>query len=168
MSLPLITGRHASGDPSMRPRLDYATFRKLAPAIDAGLLGSGRDAESAGLEPRLIELVKVRASQLNGCAHCIHVHVAKAVAAGERHERLHLLDAWRESPGFSQRERAALAWCEALTLVSEGHVPDEAHAAALAAFSEAELAGLTSAIVTINAWNRISIAYRFPPPGVTG
>jgi AhpD family alkylhydroperoxidase len=109
----------------------------------------------------------VRASQLNGCAHCIHVHVAKAIAAGERHERLHLLDAWREAPVFDARERAALAWCEALTRITAGHVPDEVHAAARAAFSEAELAGLTSAIVAINAWNRISIAYRFLPP-VTG
>jgi AhpD family alkylhydroperoxidase len=151
----------------MRPRLDYPTFRTLAPAIDAGLLGSGRDAEAAGLDARLVELVKVRASQLNGCAHCIHVHVAKAIAAGERHERLHLLVAWREAPGFSARERAALAWCEALTLVTEGHVPDEAHTAARACFSEAELAALTSAIVAINAWNRIAIAYRFPPPVAT-
>jgi AhpD family alkylhydroperoxidase len=148
----------------MRPRLDYPTFRRLAPAIDAGLLASGRDAEAAGLEPRLVELVKVRASQLNGCAHCIHVHVAKAIAAGERYERLHLLGAWREAPLFDARERAALEWCEALTLVTEGHVPDAVHAAVRERFSEAELAGLTSAIVAINAWNRISIAYRFLPP----
>lgn len=147
-------------------RLDYAAFRKLAPAIDKGLYAGAADA--AGLEPRLVELVKVRASQLNGCAHCIHVHVGKAVAAGESHARLHLLDAWREAQVYSDRERAALAWCEALTLVAESHVPDAVYAEAKAEFGDAELAALTSAIVAINAWNRISIAYRFLPPVETG
>lgn len=146
----------------MQSRLDYATFRKLAPAIDKGLYAGAADA--VPLDPRLVELVKVRASQLNGCAHCIHVHAGKAVAAGESHARLLLLDAWREAQVFSDRERAALAWCEALTLVTEGHVPDEVYAEAQAAFGDAGLAALTSAIVAINAWNRISIAYRFLPP----
>lgn len=146
----------------MRSRLDYAQFRKLAPATDKGLFATAAD--MGGLDTRLVELVKVRASQINGCAHCIHVHAGKAVAAGESHARLLLLDAWREAQVFSERERAALAWCEALTLVTEGHVPDAVYAEAQAVFGDAELAALTSAIVVINAWNRISIAYRLLPP----
>lgn len=146
----------------MRSRLDYAQFRKLAPATDKGLFATAAD--TAGLDTRLVELVKVRASQINGCAHCIHVHAGKAVAAGESHARLLLLDAWREAQVFSERERAALAWCEALTLVTDGHVPDDVYAEAQAVFGDAELAALTSAIVVINAWNRISIAYRLLPP----
>jgi AhpD family alkylhydroperoxidase len=147
---------------TMQSRLDYAAFRKLAPAIANGLYASAADASQ--LDARLVELVKVRASQLNGCAHCIHVHVGKAVAAGESHARLHLLDAWRESPVFTGRERAALAWCEALTLLTHGHVSDTVYAEAQAEFGDADLAALTSAIVAINAWNQISIAYRFVPP----
>ncbi len=146
----------------MRSRLDYAQFRKLAPATDKGLFATATD--TAGLDTQLVELVKVRASQINGCAHCIHVHAGKAMAAGENHARLLLLDAWREAQVFSERERAALAWCEALTLVTDGHVPDDVYAEAQAVFGDAELAALTSAIAVINAWNRISIAYRLLPP----
>ena len=117
------------------------------------------------LDPALRELVKLRASQLNGCAFCIDMHWQDARAAGAREERLYLLDAWRESPLYSERERAALALCESLTFVADGHVPDEVWERARAAFAEDELAQLMFAITTINAWNRLAIASRMLPAG---
>jgi AhpD family alkylhydroperoxidase len=116
-----------------------------------------------GLERTLLELIKLRASQINGCAHCIDMHTKELRADGESEQRLYLLDAWRESPFYSERERAALAWTEALTLVTEGHVPDEVYELARAQFSEQELANLTLAIVAINGANRLNIAFRTVP-----
>lgn len=107
-----------------------------------------------------MELVKIRASQINGCAVCLHMHTAAARKKGETEERLYLLDAWRESPLYSDRGRAALAWTEALTLVSETHAPDEAYRELQAQFSEEEQVALTLLIVAINGWNRIQVGFR--------
>jgi AhpD family alkylhydroperoxidase len=124
--------------------------------------------QRSGLEKSLIHLVKTRASQINGCAFCIHMHTRDARALGESEERLYLLDAWRESPLYSDRERAALAWTEAVTLVSETHVPDDVYAELRRHFSEEEVVKLTVLVATINAWNRISISFRsLHPPGET-
>lgn len=112
------------------------------------------------LEKPLLELVKLRASQINGCTYCIALHSGDGVEAGHSHEKLHLLSAWRLSKVFSERERAALAWAEALTLVSQGNVPDEVYAQARAQFSEEELVDLAYAIVAINAWNRMQVGFR--------
>jgi alkylhydroperoxidase AhpD family core domain len=116
-----------------------------------------------GLEGSLIELVKLRASQINGCAYCIDMHTKDARAAGETEQRLYLLDAWRESPFYSPRERAALAWTESVTRVSETHVPDDVYEEARKHFSDKELVDLNWVVVAINAWNRLAIAFRFPP-----
>jgi len=117
-----------------------------------------------GLEQSLIELVKMRASQINGCAFCLDMHAKDARKNGETEQRLYLLNAWRETNLFSERERAALVWTEVLTLVAQTHAPDEAYAAANAQFSDAELANLTLLIGTINTWNRIAIGFRMPLP----
>jgi AhpD family alkylhydroperoxidase len=140
---------------------------KAAPAALGALAALEQQVQRFSLERPLVELMKIRASQLNGCAYCIHMHTRDARAAGESEERIYLLDAWRESPLYSARERAALEWTEAVTLVAAGHVPDTAFAAARAAFSEAELVELTVAIAAINAWNRIAISFRSMHP-VTG
>jgi AhpD family alkylhydroperoxidase len=119
--------------------------------------------KSSKLAPSLIELVKMRASQINGCAYCIDMHSKDARAAGESEQRLYALNAWRETPFFTDREQAALAWTEAVTLVAEGHVPDAVYEQARQQFSEQELVNLTMAIVTINGWNRLMIAFRAVP-----
>jgi AhpD family alkylhydroperoxidase len=116
-----------------------------------------------GLEPSLLHLLKFRVSQINGCAYCLDMHSKDLRAGGETEQRLYLLDAWRESPFYTERERAALAWAEAITLVTEGHVPDEVYESARAEFSEEELVNLTLAVVTINGWNRLNIAFRIEP-----
>jgi len=120
--------------------------------------------QGSGLEPTMIELIKMRASQINGCAYCLHMHARDARAKGESEERLYLLDAWRESPLYTDRERAALAWTEAVTLVSQTRVPDEVYEAVLSQFSEEELVKLTVAVAAINAWNRIAISFRAVHP----
>jgi AhpD family alkylhydroperoxidase len=116
-----------------------------------------------GLEHSLLELVKTRASQINGCAFCLDMHTKDARAAGETEQRLYTLSAWRETPFFSDRERAALAWTEAVTRVADTHVPDDVFELVSKHFSEKELADLTLAIVTINGWNRLAIAFRKVP-----
>jgi AhpD family alkylhydroperoxidase len=116
-----------------------------------------------GLEPALLELVKFRASQINGCAYCIDMHSKDARAHGETEQRLYALSAWRETPFFTERERAALAWAEAVTEVAHGHVPDEVYEQAREHFSEKELVDLTLAIVAINGWNRLAISFRKVP-----
>jgi AhpD family alkylhydroperoxidase len=130
---------------------------KALTALEAQVQGSG-------LEQSLIELVKTRASQINGCAFCINMHTQDARKHGETEQRLYLLDAWRESPVYSDRERAALAWTEAVTRISETHAPDDAYGEVRAQFSEAETVNLTMLIATINAWNRIAISFRLVPP----
>jgi AhpD family alkylhydroperoxidase len=135
---------------------------KAVPELMQAMVALSDKVESEGIDKILAELVKTRASQINGCAYCIHMHTRDARAHGETEERLYLLDAWRESPLYSDRERAALAWTEALTSVSETHVPDAVFEEACRHFSEAELVQLTLMITTINAWNRIAIGFRFP------
>ena len=117
----------------------------------------------SGLEPALLELVKIRASQINGCAFCLAMHVRDARQMGEGEERLDLLPAWREAPLYTARERAALAWTEAVTLIADGHVPDTLYEAMRQEFGEKELVDLTYAVVAINGWNRLAIAFRKPP-----
>src|SRR5215217_694588 len=118
----------------------------------------------SGLEPGLIDLVKIRTSQLNGRAYCIHMHTREARAKGESEERLYLLDAWRESPLYTDRERTALAWTEAVTLVAQTHVPDDVFEEVRRRFSEDELVKLTVAVVAINGWNRLSISFKAVRP----
>jgi AhpD family alkylhydroperoxidase len=115
----------------------------------------------------VLDLVKIRASQINGCAFCLVMHTTDARKAGESDERMHLLNAWREAPVFTERERAALGWIEALTLVAEGHVPDEVYEQARKHFSEKELVDLSAAAVAINGWNRVAIAFRATPQVTT-
>jgi AhpD family alkylhydroperoxidase len=119
---------------------------------------------ATGLEPSLIELVKIRASQINGCAYCIHMHTKDARAHGETEERIYLLDAWRESPLYTERERAALAWTEALTLISVTHAPDADYEELRRHFNETATANLTTLIGVINAWNRLAIGLRYQHP----
>jgi len=144
----------------MQERLDYA---KASPEGYRAMLGLQRFVDKCGLEHALMELVKMRASQINGCAYCLKMHSSDARKAGESEERLYLLDAWEEAPVYSPRERAALAWTEALTLVSKSHAPDAVYEEARRHFSEVELVNLTLAIVTINGWNRIAIGFRSVP-----
>lgn len=115
-------------------------------------------------DPKLLELVKVRVSQMNGCAHCLHMHRQDAVKLGETEDRLLLLNAWRESGLFTQRERAALGWAEALTRIAETHAPDAVYDEASNAFSEDELVALSIGVATINAWNRLAIGFRLQHP----
>lgn len=145
----------------MKPRLNPY---KTAPSTMQPMVHLEDQVMNGGLELSLIELVKTRASQINGCAYCIHMHTRDARAAGESEERLYLLDAWRESPLYSARERAALAWTEALTLVSETHAPDGDWELLQAHFSPEEQVKLTLLIATINAWNRIAIGFRSVHP----
>jgi AhpD family alkylhydroperoxidase len=119
--------------------------------------------QASGLEQSLIELVKTRASQINGCAFCINMHTQDARKHGETEARLYLLNAWREAPGYTERERAALAWTEAVTLISETHAPDDVYEAVREQFSDAETVNLTMLIATINAWNRLAISFRAVP-----
>ena len=112
------------------------------------------------IEPRLFELVKIRASQMNGCAHCIDMHTKDARAAGETEQRIYALDAWRETPFFTDRERAALEWAEAVTRVADSHVPDDLYRRVSAVFNESELVALTFGVIVINSWNRLAIPFR--------
>jgi len=144
----------------MQARMD---FRKASPQGAEALNQLHAFVRRCGLEHSLLELVKLRASQINGCASCIDMHTKELRAAGENEQRLYLLSAWRESPFYSARERAALAWTEAVTLVAGGHVPDEVYDEARAQFNETELANLTLAIVAINGANRLNVAFRTVP-----
>jgi AhpD family alkylhydroperoxidase len=138
-------------------------FFEAAPDGYRAMSGLQGYVSKSGLEGPLMELVKLRASQINGCAFCIDMHVREAREAGETDTRMHLLNAWREAPLYSPRERAALAWTEAVTLVTEGHVPDEVYDEARRHFNEKELVDLTYAIVAINGWNRLCVSFRTPP-----
>jgi AhpD family alkylhydroperoxidase len=144
----------------MERRIDY----KTAPAGALQAMSAiDRYVRQSGLEPALVELVKMRASQINGCAYCIDMHSKDARAAGETEQRLYALNAWRETPFFTDRERAALEWAEAVTLVSQTHVPDDVYALARKHFAETELVNLTLAVIAINAWNRVAISFRAVP-----
>ena len=144
----------------MKPRIEY---RKVAPGAMEAMSGLERYVASSDLERSLLELVKLRASQINGCAYCIDMHTKDARARGESEQRLYALSAWRETPFYSERERAALAWTEAVTLVADGQVPDEVYEQVRQQFSEKELVDLTLAVVAINGWNRLAISFRTVP-----
>jgi AhpD family alkylhydroperoxidase len=146
----------------MKTRIDFTrvSMQSLKP-----LFALGAQVETSGLEHSLLELVKMRASQLNGCAYCLDMHSKDSRAAGETEQRLYLLGAWRETSLYSERERAALAWTEAVTLVTDGHVPDDAYDQASNHFTEDELVSLTLAIVAVNGWNRLNIAFRMEAGG---
>jgi AhpD family alkylhydroperoxidase len=135
-----------------------------APAALRSWLKFSEDILQSGLEKSLMELVKIRASQMNGCAFCLHMHTAEARESGETAERLDLLAAWRDSPLYSERERAALAWTEALTLLPETHAPDAVYEALQAQFDEEEQVKLTLLIVAINGWNRVQVGFRAVHP----
>jgi AhpD family alkylhydroperoxidase len=155
-----ILGTPAAKEATIQARIDttrvspdaYNAMRTLQSAVDA-----------MGLEQSLQDLVRIRASQINGCAFCLHMHFRDARKKGESQERLDLIGAWREAPVFTARERAALAWTEAVTLVADTHVPDDVYEAARASFSDQELVNLTLAVVVINGWNRMMVAFRIPP-----
>ena len=145
----------------MQARLDAY---KAAPADINAVLALESHVKASGLENSLVELVKIRSSQINGCAYCLEMHTREARAAGEAEERIHLLPAWRESSFFSERERAALGWTEALTLVADTHAPDSDYAEVENNFSPAETVNLTLLIGTINLWNRIAVGFRTQHP----
>ena len=138
-------------------RLDYA---KTAPHAIQAMYGLERYVRQCGLEKSLLALVKLRASGINGCAYCVDMHTKDARANGETEQRLYAVAVWREAPFFTERERAALAWTEAVTLVSHDHVPDDVYETARRQFNEKELVDLTMAIVAINGWNRLAIGFR--------
>jgi len=145
----------------MTQRLNLFT---TAPKALEPLIALGPLIAASGLEASLILLVEIRASQINGCANCLHMHTADARKAGEREERIYLLDAWRESSMYTPRERAALAWTEALTKVAETHAPDADYEAVKGQFSDSETVYLTVLISAINAWNRLAIGFRVEHP----
>ena len=144
----------------MKPRMNYY---QAAPDTLKALMALEAQIQASGLEQSLIELVKTRASQINGCAYCINMHTQDARKHGETEQRLYLLNAWRESPLYTDRERAALAWTEAVTLISETHAPDDLYEDVREQFSESETVNLTMLIATINAWNRLAISFRAAP-----
>jgi AhpD family alkylhydroperoxidase len=145
----------------MNPRID-PTVGQAHPGARA-MLQLQKAVDGSGLEPSLLELMKIRASQINGCAFCIDMHTRDARAAGESEQRIYALNAWRETPFFSPRERAALTWTEAVTLVSQTHVPDAVYDEVRAQFDEREIVSLTFAVVAINGWNRLAISFRQAP-----
>lgn len=138
-------------------RIDYA---KAAPGAFAAMLALEEYVHGCGLEASLLELVKTRASQINGCAYCLDMHTKDALANGETEQRLFLLSAWREAHCFTARERAALAWTDATTLVARSQIPDDVYDVARQYFAESELVNLSMAIIAINGWNRLAIGFR--------
>jgi AhpD family alkylhydroperoxidase len=144
-------------------RSEWKDFKALAPDAYDIVAALGQAAAKAGIDRQLLELIKLRASQINGCAFCVQFHILQSEGLGIPVDKLNLVVVWREAPLFSARERAALAWTEALTVLTEG-ASDEVYALASAEFSKKELAYLTSAIASINVWNRLGVAYRWTPP----
>ncbi|MDF3066238.1 MAG: alkylhydroperoxidase [Polyangiaceae bacterium] len=141
----------------MKERLDPG---KVVPELMSAMLELELKVRNSGLEMKLIHLVKIRASQLNGCAYCVHMHVADARKSGETNERLDLLSTWRESPLYTARERAALSWTEALTLVASTRAPDDVYDELSRELNETDRVKLTMVIVAINGWNRIAVGFR--------
>jgi AhpD family alkylhydroperoxidase len=144
----------------MEARLD---FKNVSPDVYQAMLGLEKTVNAMGLAASLLDLVKLRASQINGCAHCIDMHSKDLRAKDESEQRLYLLNAWREAPFYTVRERAAFAWTEAVTLIADGHPPDEVYEEVRKHFTDVELVNLTLAIVAINGWNRLNIAFRTVP-----
>jgi AhpD family alkylhydroperoxidase len=140
-----------------QPRLDYT---KAAPGANSAMYAVERYVRECGLERGLLELIKLRASQINGCAYCVDMHTKDARVNGETEQRLYAVVVWREAPFFTERERAALAWTEAVTLVSQEQVPDNVFEIARKEFSDKELVDLTMAVIAINGWNRLAISFR--------
>lgn len=140
----------------MQPRLNYFS---AAPELMQAQLALNKAVEESGLERCLLHLIKLRASQINGCSYCVDMHAHEARGDGETEQRLYLVAAWKESPLFSARERAAFAWTEAVTLISDNGIPDELYARMLEHFSESDLVKLTMAVAVINSWNRLSVAF---------
>lgn len=144
----------------MQSRLE---LQKVAPQAFRAMLALETFVKNSGLEPSLLMLVKLRASQINECAYCIDMHTKDARANGESEQRLYALTVWRDTPFFTERERAALGWTEAVTLVSETHAPDHIYEEVRRQFTEAEIVNLTLGIITINGWNRLMVAFRAIP-----
>jgi AhpD family alkylhydroperoxidase len=144
----------------MQPRVDY---RRYAPDAVKSMLALEKYLAESGLESKLVHLVKMRASQINGCAYCLDMHSIDARAAGESEQRLYTLDAWRETPFFTDRERAALAWAESLTLIAQTHAPDDVYEDMRKHFTEKEIVDLTFVVGAINLWNRLAISSRAVP-----
>jgi AhpD family alkylhydroperoxidase len=144
----------------MQPRIEY---RKFAQDPLKSMLAIEKYIAECGLDPKLVHLMKMRASQINGCAYCLDMHSLDARAAGESEQRLYTLEAWRETPFFTDRERAALGWTEAVTLIAQTHAPDDAYEALQAHFSEKEIVDLTLVVGAINLWNRLAISMRAVP-----
>jgi uncharacterized peroxidase-related enzyme len=144
----------------VEPRIDV---KHVSPQTYEPMLALERYVHSVGIEPRLMELMKLRASQINGCAYCVDMHARRLRELGEPNERVDAVAVWEEGPFFSERERAALAWTEAVTLLSEDHVPDDVYNLAASHFDEKELVNLTMLIVAINGWNRLAVAFRALP-----
>ena len=144
----------------MNTRIDFN--RHISSKLGQAMLALSAASQATGLERSLVELVRMRASQINHCAYCIDMHTKDARAAGETEQRLYALSAWRETPFYSERERAALEWTEAVTLVGETHVPDDIFARVQQHFDESELVALTFAVVVINSWNRLAVSFRVP------
>ena len=143
----------------MKPRLDLTKY--INSGLGRAMLNLSGEVETR-LDRRLFELVKIRASQINGCAYCIDMHTKDARLAGETEQRIYALNAWRETPFYSDRERAALEWTEAVTRVADTHVPDDIHELVAKHFNDDELVALTFAVVVINAWNRLAVSFRAP------
>lgn len=144
----------------MQPRLEYA---KAYPAASRAMFGLSQYVHQSGLEPSLLNLIDMRVSQINGCAYCLDMHWKDAKAAGESDQRLYSLDAWRETPYYTDRERAALAWAEAVTRITDGNLSDALYEETRQHFNEKELVDLTLAVVAINGWNRLNISFRTEP-----
>ncbi|HEY1801141.1 MAG TPA: carboxymuconolactone decarboxylase family protein [Terriglobales bacterium] len=144
----------------MKARIEYSS---ASPEALKAMYGLVTFLKHSGIEKKLLHLIDLRVSQINGCAYCLDMHWKDLKVEGESDQRLYSLDAWRETPFYTDRERAALAWAEAVTLVSETHVPDEVYEEARKYFSEKELVDLTMGVVTINSWNRLSISFRVVP-----
>ena len=147
-----------------KPRISYDAFARIAPIAQNSLIAMGRQADESGIDKTIIELVKLRVSQLNNCAFCLQIHLNVSRKLGVPQEKLDLVATWHEAGIFSDRECAALAWAESLTRLADRGVPDEAYDAVRRHFSEAEVIFLSVAIGTINAWNRLGAAFRFAPP----
>jgi AhpD family alkylhydroperoxidase len=144
----------------VQPRIDYT---RLSPGGYRAMLGLEQYLNNSSVERKLLNLIKLRVSQINGCAYCLDMHWKDLQVEGESEQRMYSLDAWREAPYYTERERAAFAWAEAVTNITDGHVPDELYEETRQHFGEQEIADLTLAVVAINGWNRISIAFRVVP-----
>ena len=144
----------------MKSRIEYA---QVAPGAVEAMRALEKYVRTCGIEPKLLELIKIRASQINGCAYCLDMHTKDARARGETEQRIYALNAWRETPFFTEKERAALAWTESVTQVSASQVSDEVYEIARQCFDEKELVNITIAIIAINGWNRLAVSFRSVP-----